>query len=67
MGKRAGQHSYRWDNQTAGEKFGLGTLVNTSFNPSKHPIVPTPMEALLQFARTDMDALVLNNTLVWRE
>ena len=50
-----------------GERFGLGAVLNTSFNASGYPIVSTPAEALSMFARTDMDALVLNRTLVWKE
>lgn len=47
-----------------GELSGLNCLVNTSFNESGYPIVSTPMEALLMFARTDMDVLVVNQTLI---
>jgi len=50
-----------------GEKFGLGALLNTSFNPSGYPLVTTPVEAMAMFARTEMDALVLNNTVVWKD
>lgn len=50
-----------------GREFGVGALLNTSFNASGYPIVSTPMEAMAMFARTDMDALVLNNTLVWKQ
>jgi carbamoyltransferase len=46
---------------------GVGALINTSFNASGYPIVSTPTDALAMFARTDMDALVLNNTLIWKE
>lgn len=50
-----------------GEAFGLAALLNTSFNPSGYPLVSTPLEALSMFARTDMDALVLNRTVIWKE
>ena len=49
-----------------GARVGLAALINTSFNPSGYPIVATPLEALSMFARTDMAALVLNRTLVWK-
>lgn len=52
---------------TFGKSFGVGTLLNTSFNASGYPIVSTAVEALVMFARTDMDALVLNNTVVWKQ
>ncbi len=47
-----------------GEKFGLSALVNTSFNPKGYPIVSSPYEALAMFARTDMNVLVINNTII---
>lgn len=50
-----------------GERFGLEALLNTSFNPSGYPMVTTPVEAMAMFARTEMDALVLNNTVVWKD
>lgn len=50
-----------------GERFGLAALLNTSFNPSGYPIVSAPVEALMMFARTGMDALALGNTLVWKD
>ena len=50
-----------------GEAFGLPVLLNTSFNAAGYPIVSTPSEALALFARTDMDALVLHDTVVWKE
>ena len=50
-----------------GEAFGLPVLLNTSFNAAGYPIVSTPSEALAMFARTDMDAVVLQRTVVWKE
>jgi carbamoyltransferase len=47
-----------------GETSGWGALLNTSFNESGYPIVATPAEALLVFARTDLDTLVLNDSIV---
>ncbi len=47
-----------------GQATGLSALLNTSFNDSGYPIVATPAEALLMFARTDLDTLVINNSLV---
>lgn len=47
-----------------GEASGLAALLNTSFNDSGYPIVSTPAEALLMFARTDLDVLVINNSIV---
>ncbi len=53
--------------ETLGRSTGLCVVLNTSFNPSGYPIVSTPLEALSMFARTDMDALVMNDTLVWKQ
>lgn len=50
-----------------GGAFGVGVVLNTSFNPSGYPIVSTPVEALTMFARTGMDALVLGNSVVWKD
>jgi carbamoyltransferase len=50
-----------------GELFGLPVVLNTSFNASGYPLVSTPSEALAIFARTDMDVLVLDQTMVWKE
>ncbi|MEC9071742.1 MAG: carbamoyltransferase C-terminal domain-containing protein, partial [Myxococcota bacterium] len=50
-----------------GERFGLSLLLNTSFNPSGYPLVASPVEALVMFARTDMDALVVENSLIWKD
>ena len=52
---------------TFGERFGLAALLNTSFNPSGYPMVTAPPEAMAMFARTEMDALVLNNTVIWKD
>lgn len=47
-----------------GEATGLGALLNTSFNTRGEPIVSSPEEALLVFARTDLDTLVLEDTVI---
>lgn len=49
-----------------GEVSGIEALLNTSFNPKGYPIVSTELEALVMFARTELDALILNNTLIWK-
>jgi carbamoyltransferase len=41
-------------------------VLNTSFNENE-PVVCTPKEALDCFLRTQMDALVLGDTIIWRE
>lgn len=45
----------------------IPALLNTSFNEGGFPLVSSPTEALLVFARTEMDALVINNTIIWKE
>lgn len=50
-----------------GRLSGTSALINTSFNPSGYPIVATAVEALAMFARTDMSALAVNGSLVWKE
>jgi carbamoyltransferase len=47
-----------------GESTGLPALLNTSFNESGYPLVSSPVEAMLVFARTNMDTLVINNSVV---
>jgi len=47
-----------------GELSGVSALLNTSFNESGYPIVGSPVDALLTFARTDMDTVVINNLVV---
>lgn len=41
---------------------GIGMVLNTSFNENE-PVVETPEQAHACFERTDMDALVIDNTL----
>ena len=46
---------------------GCPTLVNTSFNVRGEPIVCTPQDAYRCFMRTEMDVLVLENQLLYKE
>ncbi len=43
---------------------GSECLINTSFNEKDYPIVGSAIEALMMFARTSMDVLVLNNLVI---
>ncbi len=47
-----------------GEISGVSALLNTSFNESGYPIVGSPIDALLTFARTDIDTIIINNLVV---
>lgn len=46
---------------------GCAVLVNTSFNVRGEPIVCTPEDAFTCFMRTEMDCLVLNNFILYKE
>ncbi len=46
---------------------GCGLLVNTSFNVRGEPVVCTPEDAYKCFMRTDMDILVLENCVLYKE
>jgi carbamoyltransferase len=46
---------------------GCGVVVNTSFNVADEPIVCTPEEAYQCFLGTEMDLLVLENLLLYKE
>ena len=46
---------------------GVGVLINTSFNVRGEPIVCTPEDAYRCFRRTEMDVLVLENHLLYKE
>jgi carbamoyltransferase len=48
-------------------KTGYGVVVNTSFNVRGEPIVCTPTDAYLCFMRTEMDALVLEDCVLYKE
>jgi carbamoyltransferase len=47
-----------------GQETGLAALLNTSFNAGGYPIVSSPAEALIIFARTDLDTLVIDDFVV---
>jgi carbamoyltransferase len=49
------------------ERTGCPVLINTSFNVRGEPIVCTPDDAYLCFMRTQMDVLVLGNTILLKE
>lgn len=49
------------------ELTGYGIVVNTSFNVRGEPIVCTPRNAYECFMRTDMDVLVLENFILYKE
>lgn len=46
---------------------GCGVLINTSFNVRGEPIVCTPQDAYLCFMRTEMDILVLENCILYKD
>jgi len=46
---------------------GCGVIVNTSFNVRGEPIVCTPQDAYLCFMRTEMDVLVLEDCVLYKE
>lgn len=49
------------------KKTGCPVLVNTSFNVRGEPIVNTPEDAYRCFMRTEMDCLVLENVILYKE
>ncbi len=49
------------------DKTGYGLVVNTSFNVRGEPIVCTPRDAYLCFMRTEMDVLVLEDLVLYKE
>lgn len=49
------------------ELTGCAVIVNTSFNVRGEPIVCTPQDAYRCFMRTDIDLLVLEDFLLWKE
>ncbi|MBI4514607.1 MAG: carbamoyltransferase [Deltaproteobacteria bacterium] len=49
------------------QRTGCGVLVNTSFNVRGEPIVCTPEDAYRCFMRTEMDMLVLEDCLLYKE
>jgi carbamoyltransferase len=49
------------------EKTGCATIVNTSFNVRGEPIVCTPEDSYRCFMRTEMDMLVIDNFVLYKE
>lgn len=49
------------------KRHGCGVIVNTSFNVRGEPIVCTPHDAYVCFMRTEMDCLVLNDFILYKE
>jgi carbamoyltransferase len=45
-------------------EFGIAALLNTSFNEQGFPIASSPYDALVMFARTELDILVINNLVI---
>ena len=52
--------------KTFEEKTGSGVIVNTSFNIRGEPIVCTPQDAYRCFMATEMDVLVLENHILYK-
>ncbi len=50
-----------------GRRTGLGGILNTSFNEKGFPIVNNSINALVMFARTDMDSLIIDNVMIEKE
>ncbi len=48
-------------------RYGCGVIVNTSFNVRGEPIVRSPEDAYVCFMRTEMDCLVLENLIFYKE
>ena len=53
--------------RTFGDATGVPVVLNTSFNLRGEPIVNTPAEAFSTFSRSGMDALVMENVIVYKE
>ncbi len=49
------------------EKTNCPSLINTSFNVRGEPIVCTPQDAFRCFMRTEMDVLILQNQILYKE
>jgi carbamoyltransferase len=49
------------------QRTGCGLVVNTSFNLNGEPIVCTPRDAYVCFMRCELDLLVLENCLLWKD
>ena len=62
------KNAYYYEVLKAFEKrTGCGVIVTTSFNVRGEPIVRSPKEAYECFMRTDMDVLVLENFILYKE
>ena len=46
---------------------GVPIILNTSFNDKDEPIVQSPEDAIADFVKMDLDALVLDNILLLKE
>ncbi len=53
--------------ETFRRRTGCPVLINTSFNVRGEPVVCTPEDAYLCFMRTEMDALVLGDAILYKE
>ncbi len=53
--------------RTFGDATGVPVVLNTSFNLRGEPIVNTPAQAFSTFARSEMDALVLDRTIIYKD
>jgi carbamoyltransferase len=49
------------------KRTGYGIIINTSFNVRGEPIVCTPQDAYLCFMRTEMDVLILEDCILYKE
>jgi len=49
------------------EKTGCGVIINTSFNIRGEPIVCSPQDAYNCFMGTNMDVLVMENCLLYKQ
>jgi carbamoyltransferase len=49
------------------EQTGIGVLVNTSFNLRGEPVVCSPFDAIQCFMVSEMDVLILENFIVYKE
>jgi len=47
-----------------GQRSGLSALLTTGFNEADFPLVGSPADALIIFMRTELDALVLDRTVI---
>lgn len=49
------------------KRTGCSVIINTSFNVRGEPIVCSPEDAYLCFMRTEMDVLIMENTILYKE